>query len=79
MLNSILGERLSWHFADGLVFEPAIVGTRHRRLQLERGGHTPDGHAIQHFPLPAGGGSRSRDHGGLWYERGGRRRPYDPG
>ena len=26
MLPSILGARLSWHFADGWVFEPAIVG-----------------------------------------------------
>ena len=26
MLTSILGARLSWHFAKGWVFEPAIVG-----------------------------------------------------
>ena len=26
MLNTILGARLSWHFANGWVFEPAIVG-----------------------------------------------------
>src|SRR5260370_3743969 len=26
MLNTILGARLSWHFANGLIFEPAIVG-----------------------------------------------------
>ena len=26
MLTSILGARLSWHFANGSVFEPAIVG-----------------------------------------------------
>ena len=26
MLASILGARLSWHFANGWVFEPAIVG-----------------------------------------------------
>jgi hypothetical protein len=26
MLTSILGARLSWHFANGWVFEPAIVG-----------------------------------------------------
>jgi hypothetical protein len=25
MLDSILGARLSWHFANGWVFEPAIV------------------------------------------------------
>jgi len=25
MLTSILGARLSWHFASGWVFEPAIV------------------------------------------------------
>jgi len=28
MLNTILGARLSWHFANGWVFEPAIeMGT----------------------------------------------------
>jgi hypothetical protein len=26
MFDSILGARLSWHFANGWVFEPAIVG-----------------------------------------------------
>jgi thiosulfate reductase cytochrome b subunit len=26
MLTSILGARLSWHFANGWVFETAIVG-----------------------------------------------------
>lgn len=26
MLTSVLGARLSWHFANGWVFEPAIVG-----------------------------------------------------
>jgi hypothetical protein len=25
MITSVLGTRLSWHFADGWVFEPAIV------------------------------------------------------
>jgi len=26
MLNTILAARLSWHFANGWIFEPAIVG-----------------------------------------------------
>ena len=30
MLTSILGAQLSWHFADGWVFEPAAVWARHR-------------------------------------------------
>ena len=28
MRPSILGARLSWHFANGWVFEPAIVGPK---------------------------------------------------
>jgi len=27
MITSILGARLSWHFANGWVFEPAIAGS----------------------------------------------------
>jgi hypothetical protein len=30
MPNTILGARLSWHFANGWVFEPAIVGPQRR-------------------------------------------------
>jgi hypothetical protein len=43
MLTSILGARLSWHFANGWVFEPAIVD-----YTLKAGPHAGR-HAIQHF------------------------------
>ena len=42
MLTSILGARLSWHFANGWVFEPAIVGPDIVDYTLKEG-HTLDG------------------------------------
>ena len=42
MLTSVLGARLSWHFANGWVFEPAIVGPDIVDYTLKRG-HTLDG------------------------------------
>jgi phenolic acid decarboxylase len=48
MLKSILGARLSWHFADGWVFEPAIVGPDIVDYSLKEGPHAGR-HAIQHF------------------------------
>jgi len=48
MLTSIPGARLSWHFANGWIFEPAIVGTDIVDYTLKEG--PQDGrHAIQHF------------------------------
>jgi phenolic acid decarboxylase len=48
MLDSILGARLSWHFANGWVFEPAIVGPDVVEYTLTAGPHAGR-HAIQHF------------------------------
>jgi phenolic acid decarboxylase len=48
MLASILGARLSWHFANGWVFEPAIVGPDIVDYTLKEGPHAGR-HAIQHF------------------------------
>src|SRR6478609_197362 len=48
MLASILGARLSWHFANGWVFEPAIVGPDIVEYTLTAGPHAGR-HAIQHF------------------------------
>jgi phenolic acid decarboxylase len=48
MLTSILGARLSWHFANGWVFEPAIVGPDIVDYHLKEGPHAGR-HAIQHF------------------------------
>ena len=48
MLTSILGARLSWHFANGWVFEPAIVGPDIVDYTLKAGPHAGR-HAIQHF------------------------------
>ena len=48
MLTSILGARLSWHFADGWVFDPAIVGPDSVEYSLKKGPHAGR-HAIQHF------------------------------
>ena len=48
MLTSILGARLSWHFANGWVFEPAIVGPDSVEYSLKEGPHVGR-HAIQHF------------------------------
>ena len=39
MLDSILGARLSWHFANGWVFEPAIVGPDIVEYTLTAGPH----------------------------------------
>jgi hypothetical protein len=47
-LTSILGARLSWHFANGWVFEPAIVGPDIVDYTLKEGPHKGR-HAIQHF------------------------------
>src|SRR4029078_9964606 len=48
MLASILGARLSWHFANGWVFETAIVGPDIVEYTLTAGPHAGR-HAIQHF------------------------------
>jgi phenolic acid decarboxylase len=48
MLTTILGRRLSWHFANGWVFEPAIVGADFVEYTLKEGPHIGR-HAIQHF------------------------------
>jgi len=48
VLTSILGARLSWHFANGWVFEPAIVGPDIVDYTLKEGPHAGR-HAIQHF------------------------------
>jgi phenolic acid decarboxylase len=48
MPTSILGARLSWHFANGWVFEPAIVGPDIVDYTLKEGPHAGR-HAIQHF------------------------------
>src|SRR2546425_9761164 len=48
MLTSILGARLSWHFGNGLVFEPVIVGPDIVDYTLKEGPHAGR-HAIQHF------------------------------
>jgi phenolic acid decarboxylase len=48
MLTSILGARLRWHFADGWVFDPAIVGPDIVDYSLKEGPHAGR-HAIQHF------------------------------
>ena len=48
MLTSILGTRLSWHFANGWVFEPCIVGSDNVEYTLTAGPHAGR-HAIQHF------------------------------
>jgi len=39
MLNTILGARLSWHFANGWIFEPAIVGPDIVDYTLKEGPH----------------------------------------
>ena len=39
MITSILGARLSWHFANGWVFEPAIVGPDIVDYTLKEGPH----------------------------------------
>jgi hypothetical protein len=48
MLTSILGAQLSWHFADGWVFEPAIVGPDSVEYSLKEGPHAGR-HAVQRF------------------------------
>jgi len=48
MLTSILGTHLSWHFAAGWVFEPAIVGPDFVEYTLKEGPHVGR-YAIQHF------------------------------
>jgi phenolic acid decarboxylase len=48
MLTTILGQRLSWHLANGWVFEPAIVGPDIVDYVLKEGPHAGR-HAIQHF------------------------------
>jgi len=48
MLTSILGARMSWHFASGWVFEPAIVGPDRVEYSLTEGPHVGR-HAIQYF------------------------------
>jgi phenolic acid decarboxylase len=48
MLTSILGQRMSWHFANGWVFEPVIFGSDNVEYTLTAGPHAGR-HAIQHF------------------------------
>jgi hypothetical protein len=48
MLTSILGARLSWHFAGGWVFDPAAVGPDIVEYSLKEGPHAGR-HAVQHF------------------------------
>jgi hypothetical protein len=48
MLTSILGARLSWHFAGGRVFDPAIVGPDSVDYSLTEGLHAAR-HAVQRF------------------------------
>ena len=48
MLTSILGARLSWHQANGWVFEPVIFGPDNVDYRLKEGPHAGR-HAIQHF------------------------------
>jgi len=48
MLTSVLGARLSWHFADGWVLAPAIVGPATVAYTLKEGPHAGR-HAVQHF------------------------------
>jgi phenolic acid decarboxylase len=48
MITSVLGQKLSWHFANGWVFEPAIVGPDQVEYTLKEGPHAGR-HAIQHF------------------------------
>jgi phenolic acid decarboxylase len=48
MLTSILGAHLSWHFANGWVFEPAIVGPDSVEYSLKEGPHSGR-HAVQRF------------------------------
>jgi len=48
MLTSILGARLSWHQANGWVFEPVIFGPDIVDYHLKEGPHAGR-HAIQHF------------------------------
>ena len=57
MLTSILGARLSWHFANGWVFEPAIVGPDIVDYTLKEGPHAGR-HAIQHISRRAALGRR---------------------
>ena len=73
MLSSILGARLSWHFANGWVFEPAIVGPDSVEYSLKEGPHAGR-HAIQHFYYQrvAPGVETT-----VWYEESGAARPHD--
>ncbi len=48
MINSIIGKRMSWHFPNGWVFEPAIVKPDTVDYTLKEGPHAGR-HAIQHF------------------------------
>jgi phenolic acid decarboxylase len=48
ILTSILGAQLSWHFASGWVFEPAIVGPDSVEYNLKEGPHAGR-HAVQRF------------------------------
>ena len=48
MLPSILGARLSWHQANGWVFEPVVFGPDVVDYHLKEGPHAGR-HAIQHF------------------------------
>jgi phenolic acid decarboxylase len=48
MIASVLGATMSWHFADGWVFEPVIVGPGQVEYTVKEGPHAGR-HAIQHF------------------------------
>jgi phenolic acid decarboxylase len=48
MITSILGTRLSWHFPNGWVFDPAVFGPDIVEYDVKEGPHAGR-HAIQHF------------------------------
>jgi phenolic acid decarboxylase len=48
MITTVLGQTMSWHFANGWVFEPAIFGSDNVEYTLTAGPHAGR-HAIQHF------------------------------
>jgi phenolic acid decarboxylase len=48
VLTSILGKRMSWHFPNGWVFDPAIVEPDTVEYTVKKGPHVGR-HAVQHF------------------------------
>ena len=66
MLTSVLGARLSWHFASGWVFDPAIVGADNVDYSLKEAAHAGR-HAIQRFYQRIAPGVETT----AWYEESG--------